>query len=56
MKITKEIEVNWLRLEDKIRKALEEYNKGTVGARGTLIDISDTLGDETGRGYEIVDD
>ena len=48
-------DMNWLRLETLIRNALKAYkNDSNLSAHAALRSISDILGDETGRGYELV--
>jgi|GEM_PF-3286479 len=50
-------EVNWLRLEQRIRKALQNLKEDRElhldDAIETLSTISAILGEETGRGYEL---
>lgn len=47
--------IDWLRLEQTIREALRKYapydNDSQDPASIALHEISDALGDETGRGY-----
>ena len=54
--LKKKVEVDWLKLEQRIRQALRDYRDyphSGVDAWETLEAIDEALGDETGRGCEL---
>lgn len=52
---TAQKEVNWPRMESRIRAVLLKVETGRMTAYTACVVISDIVGQETGRGYEISD-
>jgi len=45
--------INWLKLEDRIREALQGYKGELYDPDSALRRIDDAIGEETGRGWEL---